>query len=44
MCPKQIKGVDKVEKCADIILKYIDLPDDQYRLGNTKVPLPIIFL
>lgn len=43
MCPKKLQGVDKVEKCAEIILNFINLPDDQYRLGNSKVPLPIIF-
>ncbi|SPP82274.1 myosin heavy chain, muscle isoform X22 [Drosophila guanche] len=37
MCPKQLQGVDKDKKATDIIIKFIDLPEDQYRLGNTKV-------
>ncbi|XP_033248665.1 myosin heavy chain, muscle isoform X32 [Drosophila miranda] len=37
MCPKQLQGVEKDKKAADIIIKFIDLPEDQYRLGNTKV-------
>jgi len=37
MCPKQLKGVDKDKKATEIIIKFIDLPEDQYRLGNTKV-------
>ncbi|XP_013100166.1 myosin heavy chain, muscle isoform X22 [Stomoxys calcitrans] len=37
MCPKELKGVDKDIKATEIIIKYIDLPDDQYRLGRTKV-------
>ena len=37
MCPKLLKGVDKDVKATEIIIKYIDLPDDQYRLGRTKV-------
>ncbi|XP_037817593.1 myosin heavy chain, muscle isoform X3 [Lucilia sericata] len=37
MCPKLLKGVDKPMKATEIIIKYIDLPEDQYRLGNTKV-------
>lgn len=37
MCPKAIKGVEKDIKATEIIVKYIDLPEDQYRLGNTKV-------
>lgn len=37
MCPKLLQGVDKDKKATDIIIKFIDLPEDQYRLGNTKV-------
>ncbi|XP_067622947.1 myosin heavy chain, muscle isoform X40 [Eurosta solidaginis] len=37
MCPKKLIGVDKDKKATEIICKYIDLPEDQYRLGNTKV-------
>ncbi|XP_023295437.1 myosin heavy chain, muscle isoform X23 [Lucilia cuprina] len=37
MCPTLLKGVDKPMKATEIIIKYIDLPSDQYRLGNTKV-------
>ncbi|XP_017025595.1 myosin heavy chain, muscle isoform X13 [Drosophila kikkawai] len=37
MCPKQLQGVEKDKKAAEIIIKFIDLPEDQYRLGNTKV-------
>ena len=37
MCPKLIKNEPKEKKATDIIIKYIDLPEDQYRLGNTKV-------
>lgn len=38
MCPKLLAGVQKDEKATEIIIKYIDLPEDQYRMGNTKVP------
>lgn len=27
----------KIEKAAQLIMEYIQLPDDQYRLGKTKV-------
>lgn len=27
----------KIEKAAQLVLEYIQLPDDQYRLGKTKV-------
>ncbi|KPU73389.1 uncharacterized protein Dana_GF15360, isoform E [Drosophila ananassae] len=37
MCPKQLQGVEKDKKATEIIIKFIDLPEDQYRLGNTKV-------
>ncbi|XP_055917193.1 myosin heavy chain, muscle isoform X5 [Eupeodes corollae] len=37
MCPKLIKNEPKEKKATEIILKYIDLPEDQYRMGNTKV-------
>lgn len=37
MCPKQLVGVDKDKKATEIIIRFIDLPDDQFRLGNTKV-------
>lgn len=38
MCPKLLVGVEKDKKATEIIVKHIDLPEDQYRLGNTKVP------
>lgn len=37
MCPKLLVGVDKDKKATEIIIRFIDLPDDQFRLGNTKV-------
>lgn len=37
MCPKKLLGVDDPKKATQIIINYIDLPDDQFRLGNTKV-------
>lgn len=37
MCPKLLQGVEKDKKATEIIIKFIDLPEDQYRLGNTKV-------
>lgn len=37
MCPKELKGVEKDIKATEIIIRYIDLPEDQYRIGRTKV-------
>lgn len=37
MCPKKLIGVENPKKAAEIIINHIDLPDDQFRLGNTKV-------
>ncbi|KAM7353235.1 myosin heavy chain isoform 21-T21 [Cochliomyia hominivorax] len=37
MCPKELKGIEKENKATEVIIKYIDLPDDQYRMGRTKV-------
>ncbi|XP_054741839.1 myosin heavy chain, muscle isoform X1 [Anastrepha obliqua] len=37
MCPKLLVGIPKDKKATEIIINYIDLPEDQFRLGNTKV-------
>lgn len=38
LCPQIVnKDPIKVEKAAQLILDFIQLPDDQYRLGKTKV-------
>lgn len=37
LCIKKIVEPCKPEKSAKIILDHIGLPEDQFRLGNTKV-------
>lgn len=42
LCPKAIKDVADPKKVAAIILESTDLPEDNYRLGNTKARLHTI--
>lgn len=44
MCPKKLIGVDKDKKATEIIIQFIDLQDDLYRMGNTKVYEQTIYL
>lgn len=37
LCIKKLVEPIKPEKTAQIIIDHINLPDDQYRMGNTKV-------
>lgn len=37
LCIKKIPKDAKPEKAAQIILEHVGLPEDQFRLGNTKV-------
>lgn len=37
MCPTKLKDCSTPEKAAKIILEHLDIPEDQFRLGNTKV-------
>lgn len=37
MCVNKLKGVDKNVQATQIIIDHIGLPEDQYRLGRTKV-------
>lgn len=37
LCPKLLKDVAKPEVCAQIILTHIALPEENYRMGKTKV-------
>lgn len=36
LCPKQLKEVSDPKKAAGVILESTGLPDDAFRLGNTK--------
>lgn len=44
LCPKLIQGVPDPKKCAQIILESTALPEDNYRLGNTKARFIILIL
>lgn len=37
LCPHLVKDPIKIEKAAAIIMDQVGLPDEQYRLGKTKV-------
>ena len=37
LCPNLVKEPIKPEKAAEVILNHIALPEDQFRLGKTKV-------
>lgn len=43
LCINLVKDVQKAEQAAKIIMEHIQLPEENYRLGKTKVFCPSVF-